>query len=98
MKKRALEDAAAEMSTPRTKKARVQKRNLLLWNHFETTNDPNVVICIANASCKQRIRHPDGSTSGMMAHFKSKHPVQYTKYIEGMNAAVKEKVSIKFPM
>ncbi len=46
VKKRALEDAAAEMSTPKTKKARVQKRNVLLWNHFETTKDPNVVICI----------------------------------------------------
>jgi len=40
------------------------------------TEDPNVAIWIANASCRQRICHPDGSTTGMRAHFEARHPVQ----------------------
>jgi hypothetical protein len=43
------------------------------------TKDPNVVIWIANASCRQRICHQDGSTSGMRAHFEARHPVQYAE-------------------
>jgi hypothetical protein len=87
--KRPLE---AETETPRSKKARVAKRNVLLWQHFEVTDDKDVVICIANASCRQKLRRPDGSTSGMTAHFKAKHPVKYTAYLEAQNAAIKDKV------
>ena len=88
-KKRPLE---AETETPGSKKARVAPRNVFLWKHFELTNDKDVVICIANASCRQKLRRPDGATSGMMAHFKAKHPVQYTAYLEARNAAIKDKV------
>jgi hypothetical protein len=55
-----LPDEAAATETPRTKRATVAKRNVLLWENFETTEDPNVVICIANAGCRQKIRCPDG--------------------------------------
>jgi hypothetical protein len=51
-KKRALEEADTE--TPRAKKCRISKRNLLLWKHFQTTNDPNVVVCIAKTPRARR--------------------------------------------
>jgi len=43
-KKRALEEADPDTETPRSKKGQISKRNILLWKHFQTTNDPNVVI------------------------------------------------------
>jgi hypothetical protein len=91
-KKRALEEADPDTETPRSKKGRISKRNILLWKHFQTTNDPNVVICIANPACRQKIRHPDGSTSGMRAHFEAKHPVQFAQYVKDQNEAILEKV------
>jgi len=92
VKKRALEAAAAEMDTPRSKKARVHKRNNLLWKHFQTTNDPAVVICIANPSCRARIRRPGGSTSGMRSPFEAKHPAIFTEFLRETKEALKEKV------
>jgi len=91
-KKRALEEADPDTETPRSKKGRISKRNILLWKHFQTTNDPNVVICIANPACRQKIRRPDGSTSGMRAHFEAKHPVQFAQYVKDQNEAILEKV------
>ncbi len=89
-KKRALEEADTE--TPRSKKGRISKRNLLLWKHFQTTNDPNVVVCVANPACRAKIRRPDGATSGMRSHFEAKHPVQYAQYVKDQNEAILEKV------
>jgi hypothetical protein len=91
-KKRPLQQAEAAVDTPGTKKRKIYRRNLLLWKHFQETKDPNVVICIANPSCGQKIRLPDGSTSGMRAHFEARHPVQYTAYLAATTEAIKEKV------
>jgi hypothetical protein len=94
-KKRPLEEADAAIETPRTKRGRVAKRNVLLWKHFEQSKDPEVVICIANPSCRARIRRPQGSTSGMRAHFEARHPVQYTAYVEESRRLIEEKVCIR---
>jgi hypothetical protein len=94
-KKRALDEAEADTETPKSKKSKtskISKRNILLWKHFETTKDPNVVICIANPACRAKIRRPDGATSGMRSHFAAKHPVQYAQYVKDENEALLEKV------
>jgi hypothetical protein len=93
-KKQALE-TPTDTETPRSKKGRIAKRNVLLWKHFEMTNDANVVICIANPACRQKILHPDGSTSGMRSHFEAKHLVQFTQYVEDQNEAILEKVCLQ---
>ncbi len=78
------------METPGTKKCKIHRRNVLLWKHFQKTKDPNVVICISNPSCGQKIRRPDGSTSGMHVHFEARHPVKYTAYLAATAEAIKE--------
>jgi hypothetical protein len=91
-KKRPLQQAEAAVETPGAKKRKIHRRNVLLWKHFQQTKDPNVVICIANPSCGAKIRRPDGSTSGMRAHFEARHPVEYTAYLADTAEAIKEKV------
>jgi BED zinc finger len=54
-----------------------------------------MLFCVKiNSSCKARIRRPDGSTSGMMSHLTSKHPVDYQIYLQKSAEAIKEKVII----
>jgi hypothetical protein len=65
-----------------------------LWDNFKYCDDPAVVICVANEACQAKIKRPQGSTSGMIAHLKTKHPVQYVAYLEKTEEAIKEKVSI----
>jgi hypothetical protein len=55
------------------KRRRISKRNVLLWSNFEQTKDPYKVICKASPSCNAKIRRPDGSTFGMLAHFEARH-------------------------
>ena len=85
-----VEEGQAEES--RSKRKRITKRNVLLWEKFIETDDKNVVLCNINLSCKARIRRPDGSTSGMMSHMKTRHPLQYAEYVKQSTAAIKEKV------
>jgi hypothetical protein len=80
--------------TPRAKRGKIAKRNTQLWDHFRYTDDATVVICVANEACLAKIKRPQGSTSGMMAHLRTKHPVQYVAYLEKTGQAIKEKVSI----
>ncbi len=94
-KKRALE--GTDVTGTQKKRARrsgITKRNVLLWSLFEETDDKKVVICKINPACKARIRRPDGSTSGMMSHLTSKHPVDYQIYLQNSAEAIKEKVII----
>jgi len=81
--------------TPRPKRGKIAKRNTHLWDHFKySDDDATVVICVANEACQAKIKRPQGSTSGMMAHLRTKHPVQYVAYLENTGEAIKEKVSI----
>ncbi len=89
--KRRATDAPTD--TPRAKRGKIAKRNTHLWENFKYSEDPTVVICVANEACQAKIKRPQGSTSGMMAHLKTKHPVQYVAYIEKTGEAIKEKVS-----
>ena len=94
-KKRALE--GTDVTGTQKKRARrsgITKRNVLLWSLFEETDDKKVVICKINPACKARIRRPDGSTSGMMSHLTSKHPVDYQIYLKKSTEAIKEKVIV----
>ena len=94
-KKRALE--GTDVTGTQKKRARrsgIAKRNVLLWSLFEETDDKKVVICKINPACKARIRRPDGSTSGMMSHLTSKHPVDYQIYLKKSTEAIKEKVIV----
>ena len=65
---------------------------------FEETDDKNVVLCKINPACKAMIRRPDGSTSGMMSHLTSKHPVDYQIYLKKSTEAIKEKVIVNVPV
>jgi hypothetical protein len=87
-----LAAAEAQSENPESKTSRIAKRNILLRNHLEQTKDPNIVICIANHTCRGIIWHPDGSTSGIRAHFEARHPVQYTLYLAHINENINEKV------
>ena len=80
--------------TPRPKRGKIAKRNTHLWDNFKYCDDLAVVICVANEACQAKIKRPQGSTSGMIAHLKTKHPVQYVAYLEKTGEAIKEKVSI----
>ena len=94
-KKRALE--GTDVTGTQKKRARrsgIAKRNVLLWSLFEETDDKKVVMCKINPACKARIRRPDGSTSGMMSHLTSKHPVDYQIYLKKSTEAIKEKVIV----
>lgn len=94
-KKRALE--GKDVTGTQKKRARrsgITKRNVLLWSLFEETDDKKVVICKINPACKAMIRRPDGSTSGMMSHLTSKHPVDYQIYLKKSTEAIKEKVIV----
>ena len=94
-KKRALE--GTDVTGTQKKRARrsgITKRNVLLWSLFEETDDKKVVICKINPACKAMIRRPDGSTSGMMSHLTSKHPVDYQIYLKKSTEAIKEKVIV----
>ncbi len=94
-KKRALEGKeATETQKKRARRSGITKRNVLLWSLFEETEDKNVVLCKINPSCKAMIRRPDGSTSGMMSHLTSRHPVDYQIYLQKSAEAIKEKVII----
>jgi len=98
-KKRALE--GTDVTGTQKKRARrsgITKRNVLLWSLFEETDDKKVVICKINPACKARIRRPDGSTSGMMSHLTSKHPVDYQIYLKKSTEAIKEKVIVNVPV
>ncbi len=95
-KKRALEGKdATDTQKKRARRSGIAKRNVLLWSLFEETDDKNVVICKINPACKAMIRRPDGSTSGMMSHLTSKHPVDYQIYLQKSAEAIKEKVIMK---
>jgi hypothetical protein len=87
------EEGQAEAS--QSKRKRIAKRNVLLWDEFIETDDKNVVLCNIYPSCKQRIRRPDGSTSGMRSHFETRHPLQYADYVKQATAAMKEKVFLE---
>jgi len=87
-----VEEGQAEEHASRSKRKRISKRNVLLWEKFIETDDKNVVLCNINPSCKARIRRPDGSTSGMMSHMQTRHPLQYAEYVKQSTAALKEKV------
>jgi hypothetical protein len=87
-----VEEGQAEEHASRSKRKRISKRNVLLWEKFIETDDKNVVLCNINPSCKARIRRPDGSTSGMMSHMQTRHPLQYAEYVKQSTAAIKEKV------
>ena len=94
-KKRALE--GTDVTGTQKKRARrsgIAKRNVLLWSLFEETDDKKVVMCKINPACKARIRRTDGSTSGMMSHLTSKHPVDYQIYLKKSTEAIKEKVIV----
>ncbi len=81
--------------TPRPKRGKIAKRNTHLWDLFKySEDDATVVICVANEACQAKIKRPQGSTSGMIAHLRTKHPVQYVAYLEKTGEAIKEKVSI----
>ena len=81
--------------TPRPKRGKIAKRNTHLWDNFKySDDDATVVICVANEACQAKIKRPQGSTSVMMAHLRTKHPVQYVAYLEKTGQALKEKVSI----
>ena len=98
-KKRALE--GTDVTGTQKKRARrsgITKRNVLLWSLFEETDDKKVVICKINPACKAMIRRPDGSTSGMMSHLTSKHPVDYQIYLQKSAEAIKEKVIVNVPV
>jgi BED zinc finger len=79
----------------KSKRKRIHKRNVLLWEKFSETSDKFVVICNINPMCKAKIRRPDGSTSGMISHFQTKHPMQYAEYLAQAKEALKEKVLFK---
>jgi hypothetical protein len=85
--------AETDTETPRPKRGKIAKRNTLLWEYFEYTEDLDVVRCLANASCKALIKRPQGSTSGMRAHLEKRHPVQFLAYVEKTEQAIKDKVS-----
>ena len=87
-----VEEGQAEEHASRSKRKRISKRNVLLWEKFIETDDKNVVLCNINPACKARIRRPDGSTSGMMSHMQTRHPLQYAEYVKQSTAAIKEKV------
>ncbi|VDK50751.1 unnamed protein product [Anisakis simplex] len=62
------------------------KLNSALWAHFEEcTTDRTSSICKVETSpgvmCGCRIRRPQGSTTGMKRHFKSRHPEQFKLYL-----------------
>ena len=98
-KKRALE--GTDVTGTQKKRARrsgITKRNVLLCSLFEETDDKYVVICKINPACKAMIRRPDGSTSGMMSHLTSKHPVDYQIYLKKSTEAIKEKVIVNVPV
>jgi hypothetical protein len=79
-----------------SKRRKISKRNVLLWEYFEETNDPNVVLCKATDHCKAKLRRPDGSTSGMRSHFENRHPLLYVQYLEKSGSEAKQKVWIFF--
>ncbi len=85
--------AETETETPRPKRGKIAKRNTLLWEFFEYTDNLDVVRCIANASCKALIKRPQGSTSGMRSHLQNRHPLQYLAYVAKTEQALKDKVS-----
>ena len=87
-----VEERQAEEHASRSKRKKISKRNVLLWEKFIETDDKNVVLCNINPACKARIRRPDGSTSGMMSHMQTRHPLQYAEYVKQSTAAIKEKV------
>jgi len=98
-KKRALEGTdVIGTQKKRARRSGITKRNVLLWSLFEETDDKKVVICKINPACKARIRRPDGSTSGMMSHLTSKHPVDYQIYLKKSTEAIKEKVIVNVPV
>jgi len=79
----------------KSKRKRIHKRNVLLWEKFSETTYKFVVICNINPMWKAKVRRPDGSTSGMITHFQTKHPMQYAEYLAKANEALKEKVLFK---
>jgi hypothetical protein len=85
--------AESHSETPRPKRGKIAKRNTLLWEYFEYTENLDVVRCTANASCLALIKRPQGSTSGMTAHLEKRHPVQYLAYVAKKEQALKDKVS-----
>ncbi len=87
-----VEEGQAEEHASQSKRKKISKRNVLLWEKFIETDDKNVVLCNINPSCKARIRRPDGSTSGMKSHMETRHPLQYAEYVKQATAAIKEKV------
>jgi len=94
-RKETEQEVQSQKEPPTAKKRRrISKRNVLLWSHFEQTKDPDVVICKSNPSCQAKIRRPDGSTSGMLAHFEARHPMQYMEYLAKSKKAIEEKVCI----
>ena len=84
--------AESHTETPRPKRGKIAKRNTLLWEYFEYTENLDVVKCTANASCLALIKRPQGSTSGMRAHLEKRHPVQYLAYVAKTEQALKDKV------
>ena len=90
--KRKLEGQKTQSVKKRSRRSGITKRNILLWELFEETDDKAVVMCKINPACKALIRRPDGSTSGMFSHLQSRHPIEHQIYLRKTKEALKEKV------
>jgi len=83
-----FEDEAVQSvpGTPKAKRPR-PKVNQALWKHFiENNDDPDYAICQilfrkTGRPCGAQIKKPDGSTSGMTKHFRSRHPDEFKSYL-----------------
>ena len=84
--KRQLDVSQQGQETPKSKRPR-PKVNQALWKNFlEKPDDPDYAICQilfkkTGRPCGAEIKKPDGSTSGMTKHFRSRHPDEFKTYL-----------------